>query len=286
MKQRALCGMVYAFVAAIIGCSADGRIVLEKKQETASVTASLTTPIAKAEQYRFPLKGTPVEKLITNSRIYRGQSESLVEHIGTGAIDGMSDLTSAQYAAARPRSMAEHDAMARKYFVQMGIPEGEIGGVEHFTGYTGGSAIGHAPDSPDTVVGYVSTFNRVVAGYDVVDSHAGVELAADGTPINFHIHWPPNPPGDVLARCDTLKARLQAGLSIANRTNVSDDALKNATVVLHHSLADDKGLSWSASIRIETMSGTRRQYREFDGSGAEIHPYDQAPLSVPPTNGK
>lgn len=108
------------------------------------------------------------------------------KYLSFGVAEGLPPLT--PDTTSRIPSEATALASARTLATQLGIPTGEVGGVQiHGLAISGGTVLGAiAP----TTVGRAVEFWRTVGGYRVLDSAARFEFGRDGVLKSVLVHWP------------------------------------------------------------------------------------------------
>jgi hypothetical protein len=243
-----------------------------------------------ARTWDFPIR-EPAEVVQRNgAMLYRGQSETIVE-FADGAVSAWSNPDAPQMQRGWPASMAAHDALAREYFLKHGIPEAEIGSTLHYSGYSSGAAMAQPQSVQTSRLGYATTFTRRVAGFTVLDSHAGVQLNTDRQPVALAKSWP-TVPQETLERARAMRSVLEQGWKppadvVLGRRVVSTE------VVLRHRVFQ-RDLKWNAVIRMEMLSGpTMHTWVDVDEEGRRIETVDtlgaspqsykqEPPPSIPP----
>lgn len=224
-----------------------------------------------AVTWEFPIH-EPAEVVQRNGTVqYRGQGETIIE-FADGAVSAWSNADAAQMRRGWPTSLAAHDALAREYFVRHGIPEAEIGSTLHYSGYSSGAAILQPQSVQTSKLGYATTFTRRVAGFTVLDSHAGVQLNADRQPVALALSWP-TVPRETLERAQALRTVLDQGWKPPADVVLGRSVL-STEVVVRHQVFQRKPM-WNAVIRVEMLSGpTMHTWVDVDEQGRRVETVD------------
>ena len=62
----------------------------------------------------------------------------------------------------------------------------QLGQVTHFTGHSSGAPVANPSAVQETLLGYSTSFQLIVAGFNVIDSPASVRLNAQGQAVSLH----------------------------------------------------------------------------------------------------
>jgi hypothetical protein len=162
--------------------------------------------------------------------------------------------------------------MAQTYFVNRGVRPEELGSATHFSGHSRGAPTSDPDAGAETSLGYSTSFRRVYAGFDVVDSRASVQLNANGQPVSLHFFWP-DVPASALAQAQALQSTLGAGWTPGPGVVGSGWKVTKTYVTIHHGMAGDAATKWQATIRLDLLAGTKGSYVDCDGSGARVYVY-------------
>ncbi len=132
-----------------------------------------------------------------------GDQGALAIDASNGSAFGVPDadapgLRSPPYGA----SPADHDAFVKRYFVGLGIPAEQVGGIRPMT-LLEASGTGDEKSRP-RVVAYYSVLDRVVEGIPVPNSFAWARVDAAGDVVAEAVYWPALP-GEVVVAAERLE---------------------------------------------------------------------------------
>ena len=278
-------------LAGLAGCSTAPPEPGSPPSQSEGVSSQLTTvspqsvdsaASALAAQYEFPLHLHA--QLTSNLHVYGfvGQSETIATYNNLPGVTAFSGVSSPQMVAGWPVSVEAHDAMARAYLIRVGIPEGELGTLHHFTGRSEGTPMSSpngAGGGVEASLGFATTFMRVVSGVWLPDSHAGVQLNQAGVPVTISISWP-QVPTDVVQLALSMRAQLGSSWHLpAAFTDSSGQTEGDHQIVIRHDLAGAPSLRFVASVRT-ILNGTRTSYVDTDLNGQVLHEFDPHPSNV------
>lgn len=254
-----------------LGCSAAPAEPDASDSRPAVVDSSAARATAEklAEKYAFSLDGKVTEQKVVRTTTFSTSTESISKSDTFGEITGFSRAGAPQMKRGWPSSMEEHDALARSWVEKTGIPVEEIGQISHWRGETSGSPVGSAQATlaPEHT-GFSTTFTRVVQGYLVLESHAGVQLNRDGVATSFAIAWPAIPES-VIRDARHLSNVLSRGYRLPEEY-VANREVVGTTVVIRHSLPGSREKRIEAVLRTELRSGSMPTYVDTDEFGQRV----------------
>jgi hypothetical protein len=236
-------------------------------------TSLLITQPAEMQRFGWTTSTIVATSPLLNATSYRTSDSNFILYRG-GAMRGIGDEFKARNASLF-RSLDEHDAAAKAYFLKVGLSPSELGSLNHYTGRYGGRSLVDPRITEDVVTGYSTTFQRVVDGFSLPESVASVQLGANGAPMMLSVNWPTVPP-TIIAKAKSMRDVLSSGKFVsADKDFVENSAA--AAVVIHHHTFDEPSDRWEANVRV--LSGKRQSSIDFDAAGnrAPFHKHVGAP---------
>lgn len=237
----------------------------------------------------FPLKGdTTVENGETFERIVSSRGAFLTDRVTHGTLavrhasskstsraDAVSDPSAYE---APPKGFTQdpdqHNKAAKDYFISIGLPIAEIGGMHVTTMMSGASRIGGGPTPPPMFMWYTSHMERKLGGILVEGSHAFAAIDTNGDLITESVYWPAIPL-DVVQAAAALDARLKSASERATflakaRAVIPIDDATGQVKIIHTSWTHHGAFEAHAVYDVLTANTGKRANIHFNENGERI----------------
>lgn len=271
-KLKFICVLVAVGSVCISGCSTEE---LPQEHTGRPQLASTSLRVAAAD-YGFSVSANATLEQAALFDAVRDDAAAFLRYRDTGAVVGWSLPHAPAMHVGWPADAATHEQLARAYFAQQGIPQSEVGAVYNFRGSMESAPIANPSAVSHADIGFSTVLHRRVAGADVPDSHAGVQLNAAGSPVSLSIAWP-DVPVSVIADAQRLAA-IQ-GWTLPAATARLYPKATGSRVVIRHSLHSSNTMSWRAVFRTD-IAGARKGHVDTDEFGNVVHDFDAPSTNV------
>jgi len=288
--KRAITAAVLALLAACEAPPPASTRALTEAIVSPSSSAAVTIPGYQHQLQNSRFNPGSPSAAVTESGFNKivGPTGTFATNVINGTVIALSNAGSPAMLAAPLGSGETHNAAVRSYFVNAGLPDGQIGNVDLHPMMKGGKTK-TGTRLPDSLVGYYSVLSREINRAPVAESFAWARFDANGDVVAESVYWPPLP-GSVTADVAAFNALVSDAGSLATLTATIEASNPGygsvpGRVVIHHADSTYRGQGVAVvtydSLKARDSLGMR-EVRHFDVSGARVilaHELPQAQTS-------